>query len=342
MTDEPIFEASAPEGLEFLAEADLLALRGTRELRLSGPGALRFAYLGHPDDLLDLRSVLSIYRVAHFAVPRPKALLGNTELRDLLALLAAVRALWTPHSFQTLSLSAAGSESPVMQRLHAELAQRTGLAAAEDGDLLLRLRPARDGGWDALVRISPRPLSARSWRVENLPGALNAVVAHGVMRLTEPDPEDVIVNLGCGSGTLLVERLLLGPARAALGVDNIPRALAATRANLAAAGLADAVELEREDVTALSLPDGVATVICADLPYGQLVGTHAQNEQLYPAMLDEAARIAAPGARLALITHEVRLLERVFAERADRWQLERTLRVRTAGLAPVVVLATRR
>ena len=87
------------------------------------------------------------------------------------------------------------------------------------------------------MRLSPRPLTARAWRVCNLPGALNAVVAHAMVALSAPNPADRYLNLACGSGTLLVERLALGPARLAVGCDNAAGPLDCARANLRAAGL---------------------------------------------------------------------------------------------------------
>src|SRR5262249_30070728 len=154
-----------------------------------------------------------------------------------------------------------GEDSAVMSRLKHELAQHTGLAlASEEGDLLLRLRRAADGeGWEALARISPRPLATRAWRVCNLPGALHATLAHGMMRLSVPQPDDVVVNLACGSGTLLVERQALGRARSLLGCDTDPVALACARANLQAAGFTEGADLEPWDATDLPLADSSAT-----------------------------------------------------------------------------------
>jgi hypothetical protein len=82
-------------------------------------------------------------------------------------------------------------------------------------------------------------------------------------------------------------------------------------------------------------------VIVADLPFGQLVGTHAENERLYPRILAEAGRVAAPGARMALLTHELRLLDRAAAQRPDLWRLVDVLRVRTGGMMPGIFLMER-
>ncbi|HEX5688411.1 MAG TPA: methyltransferase domain-containing protein [Roseiflexaceae bacterium] len=230
-----------------------------------------------------------------------------------------------------------------MQRLKGELAQNSGLEIAEDeADLLLRLRRNRSGeGWEALVRLTPRPLSTRPWRVCNMPGALNATLAYAMMRLSEPRAMDRVVNLACGSGTLLVERLGIGPARSAIGCDTNSQALECARSNLRAAGYEQLAQLEAWDVAELPLLDGSSTVICADLPFGQLIGSHRENEMLYPRILAEATRIAAHSARLVVLTHEVRLFERVAADYRASWRLENVVPVRSGGMTPRIFMLRR-
>jgi SAM-dependent methyltransferase len=337
-------EADVLEGLESFGRAELQdLLQHYVKLHEVLSGAIRFRYSGQLSALLDMRSLVAIYLVRRFAVPRPRGLLGHQHFTALLDQIATVRALAPAGAYRTLRLSAAGEDSSVMSRLKDELAQHTGLAVAPDeGDLLLRLRRSAGGaGWEALARISPRPLATRAWRVCNLPGALNATLAHAMMRLSAPDPEDAVVNLACGSGTLLIERLALGPARSLLGCDTDPIALECARANLEAAGMGGLARLERWDAAELPLADGSATMICADLPFGQLVGSHHENQALYPRLFAEAARIAAPGARMVLLTHEVRLLERVAAQHAGAWRQEEQLRVRSGGMTPRVYLFRR-
>ena len=185
------------EGLERIAEAELQralrragALRGRRR-----PGALRFSYAGELADLLTLRSVVAVYGVQYFAIPRPKGLLGNQQFGELSGAISAVIELAPPGAYATLRLSAAGEDSSVLTRLKEQIAQRFGLAvAADEGDLLIRLRRARGGdGWETLVRLTPRPLATRAWRVCNWPGALNASLAYAMIALTEPAPG------GCGA-----------------------------------------------------------------------------------------------------------------------------------------------
>jgi tRNA (guanine6-N2)-methyltransferase len=339
------YEADVLEGLERFAYSELTERLGKR-VRVdpaTRPGTLHFAYTGDLTRLLTMRSMLAIYLVVHFPIPRPRALLGHQHFEALVGAIDTVRALYPPEAYATMRLSAAGEDSSVLLRLKQELSLRTGLALADDeGDLLLRLRRATgDDGWEMLIRISPRPLATRPWRVCNLPGSLNATLAACMIELTEPSADDVVLNMACGSGTLLIERLAFGRPRAAIGCDTDPAALDCARANLLAAGYEREVRLEQWDAGSTPLRDASVSMICADLPFGQLVGSHRENEQLYPRVFAEAARVAAPGARMVVLTHEVRLLEHVAEQYAAQWSVQEVLRVRSGGMTPRVVLFQR-
>jgi len=146
----------------------------------------------------------------------------------------------------------------------------------------------------------------------------------------------------CGSGTLLVERLQRGRAAEALGVDISREALDAARANLAAAGVARGARLMESDAVLTGLDMARYTALCADLPYGNLVGSHRENAALYPMLLEEAGRMATPGARFTVITHEIRLFDATLESARHLWQQERTFRVFQGGQRPQVYLLRRR
>ncbi|PDW01728.1 methyltransferase domain-containing protein [Candidatus Viridilinea mediisalina] len=335
-------EVVVAAGLEALANDELRQLGRRAILKpASGPGVLPLSYSGDLRDLLELRVATSVYLVREFAVPRPRALLGDQHLRGAQQLAATALRLHAPGSFQSLFLSAAGADSAVLTRLKEALASHLGLTiGSEDGDLLLRLRRASSGAWELLVRLTPRPLATRTWRVCNREGALNGPVAYAMAQLTRPKADDHYLNIGCGSGSLLIERLLLGPAQRALGCDTSGAARTCAAQNLGAAGLHGRYELTDWDARALPLATGSISAISADLPFGHLVGSHDENLRLYPAILDEAARVARPGARCALLSHEVRLMERLLAERPV-WHVEQALRVDLGGLYPRIFLLRR-
>ncbi len=223
--------AEVTGGLEFVAQAELQQLGA--QVTEQRPAEVDFRYTGPLRALLDLKTVQAVYLVQQFAIPRPRGLLDNTYFRQLVAQINEIITLSGRDAFQSLRLAAAGSDSAVMQRIKNALAQTLGLTVSEDkGDLWIRVRPSRSGGWETLTRLSPRPLVTRVWRVCNLEGALNAADAHAMIRLSQPTPSDVFVNLGCGSGTLLIERLAFGRAQQCLGLDIDHQHLRCAEANL--------------------------------------------------------------------------------------------------------------
>lgn len=325
-------------GLEPFAAAELGALGGVSAVRQES-GALSFRFVGDAAHLAGLRTVVAVYRLLHFAVPRPKALLGHEHLTRLTGALSEVQHGGT---FEGFRLSAAGGESAVFSRLSEVLAAQTGLTRHAEGELLVRVRRAPNG-WEVLLRLTPRPLSARAWRVCNLGGGLNATVAAAMLELAAPGPHARLFNPMCGSGTLLIEageRMRWAGRRPApgqlRGCDLSPAALSCSAQNVTAAGLTH-VDLFRGDATHTGLEAGSVDVIVADPPWGDALGSHTANAVLYPSLLLEAARIAAPGGRLLLLSHELRLLERVLrAQRA--WKVAKQLQVFHGGHHPRIYL----
>ncbi|WP_261664874.1 methyltransferase domain-containing protein [Deinococcus sp. Marseille-Q6407] len=331
----PLYEAEVLRGLEEVARTELGTVRGLDILSV-GDEAVQFRYAGDLSRLSRLRSVTAVYAVRRWDVPRPRGLLGHQQLGELTGWLREVAA---QGGHTSLRLSAAGRDTEVMERLTAEIAAGLGLPhQPEDGELRLRLRPAADGsGWEVLARLTPRPLSARDWRVCNREGGLNAAAAYGALALAGLRASDRIFNPMCGSGTLLVERALMGPYEAMVGVDIDPEAVACARANLRAAGRR--VEVAQVDALNTGLPPRSFDLIVADLPWGDDIGTHGGNAELYPAFLREMHRLCSKGGRLLVITHEIRLFERVLA--GSPWQGRELTQIYSGGHHPKVYLLTR-
>ena len=301
-------------------------------------------YRGDWARLLDLRTIVAPFLVLSFPVPRPRSLTSGEYFPQIMDAVRLVQRI-NPETPKTFRIDAAGSESAGFQRLASQLEEATGLPQVpEEGQLLLRFRrsPVTEG-WDVLVRLSSRPLSSRAWRVANLPGAVNATIAAAMTQLTSPRPGDRVANLMCGSGTLLIERLRAAPARFAVALDSEPGAVQCCAENLDAAGLRGRVTLLQADIAE---PDwagaGPFDVLLADPPWGTLMGQHQTNASLHALLLDRAHAVAAPGARLAVLTHEVRIMERCLAEARSQWESGQTLRVFQKGHHPRIYLLTRR
>lgn len=364
----------ALEGVVPFVEDELAATTPSAEIVASEPTEVRVE-VDDPVPLLGLRTVVAGYAAVDLDIRRPRALLSPDHLHSCLGAIAAARRTAKPARFASFRLSAAGSDSPELQRFRAEIERQTGLRDDPiEGDMLVRLRrspgdtPAprppqhrptppqgrSPGGedepadpsastWQLLVRLTPRPLSARPWRVANYPGALNATIAAAVVATTDPTPQDRFIDLMCGSGTLVIERLARGrPARLA-AVDISDEALEATRANQRAAKFRGKVELLQEDARELAGPLGRLAPagdvepgfdrLVVNLPWGELVGDHATNSELYRAVLREASALAASDATLCVLTHDIRRFERCLAD-VGIWAVEDTWRFFQKGHRP--------
>lgn len=287
--------------------------------------------------LLQLRTVVAAFAVLTFPVPRPRSLTSGEYFPQIASTIDAVRRMNRANQPRSFRFEAAGSDSAVFQRLAAQTADATGLTHnGQDGDIVIRFRrtPGQREGWDVLVRLSPRPLSDRAWRQANFPGAVNATIAACVSMVTRPKRSDRVVNLMCGSGTLLIERLIAHQARLAVAVDADERAMSACRSNLAGAGLTDVTLFTQDIAEGGWLDTGPFDVLLADPPWGHLMGDRQDSEATHLLLLQRAAAAAAPGARLVVLTHEIKIMNLCLGRMRSHWRLESETRVFQKGHHP--------
>ncbi|HSJ99669.1 MAG TPA: methyltransferase [Kofleriaceae bacterium] len=177
--------------------------------------------------------------------------------------------------------------------------------------------------WDFLVgadlrslELVPRRLEDPrfAWRVAEVPAASHPTVAAALAWVAGAREADRVWDPFCGSGAELVERARRGPYRALHGSDLDEAALAAARANLAAAGVTAA--LARAD--ARTHAPGEVDLILTNPPLGSRVQLDAAG--LLAAALPHLAGQLAPGGRLVWITPAPRRTSPV----AERCGLRRT------------------
>lgn len=306
------YEVETILGLEEFARREIRQRLGKRaRIAQSQPlaGRIALTFDGDMRRFDALRTAAAVHRVEIFAVPRPRALLGHQHLTRLLTAISAVLIARPDGSFHTFRIAAAGAGSTVFARLRQEIAAATTLQPTDAAaHLHIAVRRALDAqsGWQALIRTAAMPLSARRWRVCDMPGALNANIAAAMVSLAHRGPAERMLNICCGSGALMIERLGMGRAASVTGVDINADALQCADANLRAAGHRASATLLRADCGALPLRTASVNAIAADLPYGMLSGDDISS--LYRAALTESARVAAPNASLVLITTRRRAL----------------------------------
>lgn len=308
-----VLEGCADSALAEASELGASAIRSSTEL------ALRTADL---DAVRALRRTVSAYTDLTVPARRPRELLDTAVQQRLAAVLEQIGRQRPRQRFRGLRLAAAGSDTPDMQRLGEALAELAGVPLDPEGDLLVRVRrgPQQPGTWQVLIRTTPRPLATRAWRTVNYPGAVNATIAATVLDRLEIDSTDSMLDMTCGSGTFPVEQLhAQAPARL-VGVDLDPAAIDAAQAHQRAARRRGRIDWVTGDVLTQPLEGGFTRIV-TNPPWGTLHGEHTSNQLLLAQLLDRAAVLAAPHARLGVLTHEIRRMHEVLAARKCPWAL---------------------
>ncbi|MCS6710626.1 methyltransferase domain-containing protein [Brachybacterium sp. EF45031] len=299
----------------------------------------------HTDDLAGcrtLRRVVTASLVSAHPARRPRELLAtpvqqqlDTQLQRILTLRPRVR-------FSGVRIEAAGADSPDMRRLAEAIGDLTGLPVVEDGDLRVRVRPrpGEHGRWEMLLRLTPRPLSARAWRTIDYPGAVNATIAASVLDRLQVGADDVLLDPTCGSGTFLIEQLHDVAPRRTVGVDLSATAIDAAQQHQRAARRRGRIDWIVGDAREVTLENGVSRVVM-NPPWGMLHGEHGETEALYRDLLERMAQLCVPGARLALLTQEVRRTRALIDDAPAGWRMLSEHRYFQKGHRPALFLLER-
>lgn len=225
----------------------------------------------------------------------------------------------------------------VLDDVDARVAAPDGALSALDGPVRFRVAPVGDERWDLRDRlvekyawvndsgdwsvnidddggIAERRLVAelgplfyprRFGELTRAPASTNPVVAAVMVRLAKIEPGQAVLDPCCGAGTLLVTAGQMADPGVLLGVDLRDRWAMASQENLAARRVPGLALMA--DATALPLPDASVDRVVANLPFGKRIGSHADNQRLYPAVLRELRRVLRAKGRAVLLTEDKRL-----------------------------------
>jgi 23S rRNA G2445 N2-methylase RlmL len=289
--------ALSRRGLEGLLAEELTGVAAVVEARVDGPGRVRARLAGSIDALLSARTMLSF----HFPLPSEARLAGE-NLSETIARTATSEA--------ALAIFATWTEGPVRYRIawaegghqRAAIWDASRAIASRAPDLV---NDPTASTWEIVVArddravdlaIAPRSLvdPRLSWRRGDVPAASHPTIAAALARVAGAVDDDIVWDPFVGSGGELIERALLGPARALFGSDIDARALTVARANLAAAGLE--AHLEQRDALEAA-PKGV-TLIVTNPPMGRRASRAAGLDERLDRFVAHAAAALVPRGRL--------------------------------------------
>lgn len=171
-----------------------------------------------------------------------------------------------------------------------------GWRRADPAELELWVVEYQQGKLVAGVRISDAEMRQHHGRVEERSGALRPTVA-AAMVLLAGQPDGVLLDPCCGSGTILTEALAAGWT--AYGRDIDPAAVRIAGRN------AGAAELELGDARRLDLPDESVAACVSNLPFGTQYEVPEPMDVWLREVLAELARVTRPGGRLVLLAPDI-------------------------------------
>ncbi len=176
-----------------------------------------------------------------------------------------------------------------------------------------------------------------SYRKEVLPASIAPETAACLARMalcasSESCPE--ILDPFCGSATLLIECFRKNPHCHLTGVDRSPAAIRAAKTNASSANVS--IHLLQKDFRAFQ-PYKKADIVISNLPFGNRVGSHKENQILYESFCRMLPGFLSEHGIALLYTADARLFHQCLASNKSL-QIVDMLRTNAGGLLPWVFL----
>jgi tRNA G10 N-methylase Trm11 len=300
------------KGLEDFVESELKEKTKEFSIYHKSEGII---YLNTSDDkaLKELKSVNNAYECVIDRNLNPKQLAGN--LNKIESVLEKFKG---DSDFTSFNIDISGHQTNESLRIREYISSFLNISESNTPDLQINYGKKPFIGWDISFRLSPRPLSKRTWKIGNIEGGLNPTIAYCMNTLTKPNERQRYLNIFAGSGTLLIERLAWG-YRELIGFDNNGANISSAYQNIRAANCKD-IKIENHDI--YGSPDfGLFDVIIGDIPFGAQIGSESNLKSLYSHILNYCSNSIARGGVVVLFTSQRELLESM-VEKSKKFYLK--------------------
>ena len=255
------------------------ALAGERALAANAARLDLGGFTSHPLDA----DLVSGARVVLLRLPR-----SLEQLRDIAGLVAA-------HAASDVVVFAGGRLKHMTVAMNDVLREnfaRVDVSHARQKSRVLLARGPHDGRDPAPARAQHDGLVVCAFGGAFAGTAIDIGTRFLLAHLPDPGPE--AIDLACGTGVVATTLALRHPHVRVRACDQSAVAVASARATVAANGVADRVEVVRDDILG-SHPDASARFIALNPPFH--VGA-AVTASIAPRMFADAARVLAPGGEL--------------------------------------------
>lgn len=259
--------------------------------------------------LLNLRSILNVYIIRrgsefnpHY-ISKHKSILGNLIENVLKA---------NNTIFSTFKLSCAGLQSKEVRQIQTFILTTYRLTVAEDADMEVYIGKS-NGLWETGVRVTPRPLTLREYRVANIKGGLNPNVAYAMNSFCNLPNIDSYLNIFSGSATLLIEAAQINPKLKLVGFDSNGKTNALAVQNIKKAGLLKSIHLQTANI--FDSPNlGKFSAITVDLPFGMQISKGEDLKKLYECFIEYTQKVLTQDGIVVMYTSEHKILEPILSK----------------------------
>jgi tRNA G10 N-methylase Trm11 len=287
-------------------------------------------YISYTEELEKIKSLRSISRVyvVHrdernnpFYVSNHKSILG-----DLISLVLSKN---NRADFKTFKINCAGSDSKEIKAIKKYVSDDLGLIEQDEADMKIYFAKINNV-WEIGIQLTPRPLSLREYKAQNMSGAMDPTVAYSLNCLCELEKYEKYLNIFSGSGTLMIEAgLSYSNLTEVMGFDNDKSRLSLSIQNIKKAGLIQRLKIKEFDI--FDNPDiGKFDVITSDLPFGMVIGKELDLGDFYKTFIKYCEEHLNEGGKLGVFTSEFEIFEEKIIDSKFKIEKEVKLKLMTA------------
>lgn len=348
------YAASVIPGVEEIAGQEIGTRCENAQIIEKRRGWVVFRYGGHAADLLKLRTTEDVFAILYRTATLPPYRKGAIPLLTRMAGKSCYwdQALACFHQVRrrsvrrvTFRVIAQMTGKHGFRRQEVRDAVRTGVQSRWDkwkqvaDDAHLEIWTPIIANWALIaIRLSDSKMRHRTYKKAHRPASLRPTLAAAMVMLSRPRPSDRFCDPMCGAGTFLAERALAGPYHVLIGGDADAKAVQAATSNLS---YGTECGLYLWDARSLPLRSGSLDAVVCNLPFGEKIGSHADNPMLYDRFFQQLIRVLRAGGRAVLLSGEKELMHQLLG-RYRQLERKREILIGVLGRAARIYVLNRK
>ncbi len=314
------FIAYITKGLDRVVKQEILEYVPSAEIQQTSD---KYLILRAPAEsastLLDLKTVDDIHYLLTFTEhnnkPDTDVVLENSSTDDVFKAVELIRSIRTLDNTVSVTASRYKNDNIAKEDLKTTLGNRLASALSfeytprDHSNLDIRVHVEKNNVIES-VRLTEKPLYYREYKQHSREGSLRPSIAAALVRLTDPEPGDKLVDNFCGVGTILCEGVLQGVAPHGGDIDE--QAVRYAKDHLRSFSRDWVRNVHNLDATDSKLPNDYFDIAVSNIPWGEQLDLNAV--ELYSQAVPEYKRILADTGSVVLLGPKPDLAEKHLKE----------------------------